>query len=502
MHLIRRIIEYVRMHGLGYTACRAMQMLRERLCGSYDRAFRCECCSDAELAIQRASQPDAGLISVAVPLYNTRPAFLNELVGSLMAQSYENWEAVLLDGGSTDAEALAAMDALPADPRIRLVHETDNAGISGNTNRAIALCRGDYLALCDHDDLLTPDALWHVAQAIIREQPDMIYSDEDKATEDGCRFQDPHRKPDFCPDNLRSGNYICHLMVIRRSVLERLGGLRSGFDGSQDHDLTLRISEVTDRICHIPRVLYHWRTVKNSVSHQHMERCMDAAARAVEEHMARIGYPGTCRPEAGVLRLRYSVEEDASVRVIVTEGRTRYAQMNRAAAAAVEPLLLFVDASAQLPDDDAIREMKMYAQRDDVGAVTPMLINRHGRVTHAGFALLESRIVSRGRGLPWHAGGWHGLNRTSCNVAAVSAGCIMIRRDHFVPFDEGYTGGCGAVEWCLRLRKNGLRHVMTPHARIRCEDRELLAPVNELAKLLQTCREYWRDDCATGPHAS
>ncbi|MBQ8202438.1 MAG: glycosyltransferase [Clostridia bacterium] len=485
MALMGRVAAYVRMHGGLYTLRRAVEMLQEHMLHTYHRRYLQERASDAELAAQRENQPDAGLISVAIPVYNTRPAFLKALTDSLLAQTYKCWEAVFYDGGSTSAESLAAMDAMPADPRIRVIHGTVNAGIAGNTNLAVEACSGGYIALCDHDDVLAPEALWYTAQTILQKHPDMLYSDEDKLTEDGRVHTDPHQKPDFCPDNLRSGNYICHLMVVKKSLLKELGGLRPAFDGSQDHDLALRISEKTKKICHVPRVLYHWRTVGSSVSHQHLARCQDAAARAVTEHMSRIGCPGCCTVEDGVLRLRYAVNEKLTVHTIRVSGRERYQQMNRAAEAAAADVLLFADESVMDISDDLIGEMMMYAQRDDVGAVTPMLTDRSGRVSHAGFAVGGSSCaVCRNRGLPWHAGGWHGLNRTSHNVAAVSAACFMIRRDHFIPFDEQYTDGLGAVDWCLRLSQSGLHHVYTPHARAVCTCSDLLSKWSEQQRFL------------------
>ena len=493
MAFMRRVMDYIRRHGAGYTLRRAGGMLAERLLHSYERQCRRNDPAPEELAHQREHQPAAGLISIAIPVYNTRPDLLHALAASLTAQTYADWEAVLYDGGSTDAAAIAAMDAL-TDPRIRVIHGGANEGISGNTNRAIAACRGAYVALCDHDDTLTPDALWHVAKAICDDAPDMLYSDEDKLTEDGRLRTDPHRKPDLCPDNLRSGNYICHLMVIRRTLLTELGGLRPAFDGSQDHDLALRIAERTSHICHIPRVLYHWRTVGSSMSHQRLAQCQDAAARAVTEHMGRIGYPGTCTVEDGVLRLRYDVPEMTVRRICVPAGEG-YAYIDREAAEATEDVLLIVSASCGTPDDAAIREMLMYAQRDDVGAVTPMLTDRRGRVTHAGFRVRKGRIVSRNAGLPAHAGGWHGMNRTSHNVLAVSAACFAIRRDHFIPFDEGYADGLGAVDWCLRLAERGLRCVYTPHAQVVCEDARLLSRWTDEQRLRASWPEL-HDPCS------
>ncbi len=494
MAMIRRIVDYIRRHGAGYTLHRAGEMLQERVLHSYDRACRRTDPTPEELAYQRENQPDVGVISVAIPAWNTRPAFLRALAESLTAQTYTCWEAVIWDGGSTDAEAIAAMDAL-TDPRIRVVHSRKNEGISGNTNRAFAACQGDYVALCDHDDTLTPDALWHVARAISEDAPDMIYSDEDKLSEDGRVRTDPHRKPDFCPDNLRSGNYICHLMVVRRELLMQLGGLRPDFDGSQDHDLALRIAERTQRIHHIPRVLYHWRTVGSSMSHQRLAQCQDAAARAVTEHMERIGYSGQCMVADGVLRLRYDVPENMSVTTIRVPAGEGYAFINRAAAEATADVLLIVSESVSHMEESAICELLMYAQRDDVGAVTPQLTDRRGRVTHAGFMLSCGRIVSRNAGMPWHAGGWHGMNRTSYNVMAVSAACCMIRRDHFIPFDEAYGDGLGAVDWCIRLSERGLRHVYTPHARAMCEEKRLLSRWADEERLMPA-HPAVRDSCS------
>ena len=496
MAFFRRVMNYVRSHGAGYTLRRTGEMLSERVFRSYDRACRLTDPDAAELARQRENQPDAGLISIAIPIWNTKPELLRALANSLVAQTYANWEAVLWDGGSTDAASVAAMDALD-DPRIRVVHSAENAGIAGNTNRAIEACRGEYIALCDHDDLLSPDALWHVAAAIVREAPDMLYSDEDKITEDGRVRTDPHRKPDLCPDNLRSGNYVCHLMVIRRTLLTELGGLRQDFDGSQDHDLALRIMERTKRICHIPHVLYHWRTVGSSMSHQRLAVCQDAAARAVTGHMARIGYPGTCVVEDGVLRLRYDVPESVSVRTIRVPVGEGSVYINRTAREATEDMMLIVDASVSDLSEDALQELVMYAQRADVAAVTPMLTDRRGQVAHAGFTLQRGQVVSRNAGLPCHAGGWHGMNRTSHNVMAVSRACMLVRREAFIPFDESYADGLDAVDWCLRQAERGLRCVYTPHARVVYEEARLLHRWTDMDRLHSAWPEM-SDHCATG----
>ena len=497
MAIIGRIRDYIRRNGVRYTMRRAGEMLRERVLHSYERTCRRTDPTPAEMAEQQANQPDAGLISIAIPAYNTRPEFLRALAASLTAQTYANWEAILYDGGSTDEAAIAAMDALD-EPRIRVIHGHCNEGISGNTNSAIEACSGAYIALCDHDDTLTPDALWHVARVICEDAPDMIYSDEDRMTEDGRIRTDPHRKPDFCPDNLRSGNYICHLMVIRRELLAKLGGLRPDFDGSQDHDLTLRILESTQRIRHISRVLYHWRAVGSSMSHQRLSQCQNAAARAVTEHMHRIGCPGVCTVEEGVLRLRYELPKARRVTTICIPDGEGCAYINRAAAQADGDYLLLLGSNVTGIGEDALNEMLMYAQREDVAAVTPMLTDRRGRIVHAGFTINKERVVSRHAGLPGHAGGWHAMIRTSHNVMAVSLACMLIRRDHFVLFDEGYADGLASVDWCMRQAEKGRRCVFTPHAVGVCEDGRWLCGWEDEARLHQAHPRLC-DPCATGP---
>lgn len=503
-NLIQRAQEYVKLNGVEYTLRRCGEKAGEWMFRFYDRAWRQLAPTQERLNAQLAAPVDAGLISVVVPVYNSNPVMLREMAESILAQTYGHWEAVLYDDCSSRQETVNELAEIARlDSRFRVFRGEKNQGISGSSNSAMALTQGEWIALLDHDDLLTPDALYTVAQTILAHQPDMIYSDEDKVTENGARHTDPHFKPDFCPDDLRSGNYICHLMVVRKSLLEKAGGFRTAFNGSQDHDLVLRCVEHTDKIVHIPRVLYHWRTVGGSVSHQNLMKCVDSACRAVEEHMGRIGWPGTATQYNGNIRLRYTIKgkptvgayilgqtEEACQRCAqalqgadwpyvsihtVLVANNRYAAMNRAVAAATEDVLLFLDASVRVISPEFVRELLMYAQRDDVGAVTPKLVNRRRLITHGGFAVdvqglaqcRQSRISSR-------AGGWHLMMVKSHNVTAVSAACLMVRKDHFVPFDEGYHEGLGAVDWSLTMAQKGLRHVFTPYALGVCESRELL----------------------------
>ena len=530
MSFIQHTIEYISAFGPAYTLRRLGEKAGEAVFHRWDRAWRESYAPDeAELARQRASQPDCGLISVLIPVYRTEPALLEALLESLAAQTLANWEAVLALSGDR-AETAETLDRwAERDARFRVIPLAENKGISGNTNAALAAARGEWAVLCDHDDTLPPDALWRIADRAARGGADVIYTDEDKLTPDGRRHTDPHFKPDFSPDNLRSGNYICHLLAARRSLVEAAGGLRPGFDGSQDHDLVLRLSERTGAIVHLPFIGYHWRTLNTSMSHQHLEKCLDAAARATAEHMARIGYPGRVTVENGLLRLHYALKprtgavwimaareedgancrrclegvlpEDVAVR-IKTFGaeENRAAAMNEAAAASAEDLLLFVDASIPLFSGGLWQELAMYAQREDVGMVTPLLMDMRNRVTHAGFAVGGPRgAVCRNLGLPGRSAGWHLLNRQSHNVGAVSPACLMVRRAAWEPLDTDLPCAAAVVAACVRMAERGLRHVYTPYAAALCERADLLltgAPLPEeaLSRLRERLSD-WADPC-------
>ena len=526
MNLWTRAQRYVAANGVRGTVRRAGEKTAERIGRTWDRAWRRLAPDEETLAKQREDQPNAGLISVVIPVWKTEPKLLEALIDSLIAQTYLNWEACLYVTGDREDTDGALKQALEKDRRIRVLHG-ENGGISANTNQAIEMSRGDWIALCDHDDLLPPDALWTLAKEIARDECDVIYTDEDKIGERGRVHTEPHLKPDFCPDTLRSMNYICHLMAARRTLVEEVGGLRPEYDGSQDHDLALRLSEKTDRIRHLPHIGYHWRTVKTSMSKQHEDQCLEAAARAVTDHMERIGWPGTVTAENGVLRLRYFLRELSGAAFVVAKstreaepcmkalravlpaeitvkaaiGENRFEAMNHAAARADRGLLLFVDAAVRGFTPHFFRELAMYAQRPDVGMVTPMLTDAFGHVTHAGFAVgVTGGLRCRNQGLPRTAGGRFQLNRVSHNVGAVSPACFMVRRSVWQPLDPAYHTAFAAADACMAMSEKGLRHVFTPHARAICAEPEklLLLTEDRDAEDLERFRERWgevKDPC-------
>ena len=226
MKIVTRVMQYVRTHGIIYTGVRIWQRSFARFSSKYARWFKAHQPNAAELAAQRAYQFDKPLkFSIIVPIYNTKPEFLRELADSFLSQTYTDWEACLLDGHSTDPSTLQELDRIASlDTRFHVQHAEQNLGISGNSNLAIAMATGDYLAFCDHDDLYTPDALFCLRQAIDETCAEFLYSDEDKLL--NGHLYEPHLKPDYSPDFLRSANYICHLMAYSRDLMARLGGLK------------------------------------------------------------------------------------------------------------------------------------------------------------------------------------------------------------------------------------------------------------------------------------
>ncbi|WP_374520577.1 glycosyltransferase family 2 protein [Hydrogenophaga sp.] len=236
--------------------------------------------------------------SVIVPTWNTRPEWLRECLDSVLAQTYPHWELCIADDASTHPEVRQILaDYAQADARIRPVLRERNGHISAASNSALALASGDFVALLDHDDTLAPHALFAVAEALqARPTAQLVYSDEDKLDEYGARCS-PFFKPDWSPDLLFSQNYVSHLGVYRRELVQQVGGFREGFEGSQDYDLLLRcIAQTPDPadIVHVPQVLYHWRMAEGSTAlgHDQKDYASEAGRRALQEHMDR-HHPGT-----------------------------------------------------------------------------------------------------------------------------------------------------------------------------------------------------------------
>ena len=260
-------------------------------------------------------------ISIIIPMYNTPKKFFEELVDNMIRQTYPNWELCLADGSLERNSKIEAI--CKKDKRIKYKFIGLNKGISGNTNAALKLATGDYIALLDHDDLLPIYSLYEVVKCI-NANPDVefIYTDEDKFEKLGGKRYDPYFKSDFAPDTLRANNFICHFSIFKKELMDKLGGFRSEYDGAQDFDIILRMSENTNKIIHIPKILYHWRVHEQSTAKSGgtaKPYAYDAGIRALEDHIKRLGLKGTVRHgnTLGTYKIDYEVIGNPKVSIVI-----------------------------------------------------------------------------------------------------------------------------------------------------------------------------------------
>lgn len=450
----------------------------------------------AELRI--ADFADPPLISVVMPVFNPNPEDLRAAIQSVERQFYPHWELCIADDASTDPRVRAVLrEAAVRDKRIRVVWRPANGHIAAASNSALELANGAFVALLDHDDILAPHALYEVASRVeAMPSLDILFSDEDKIDRYGRRY-DPYFKPGWNPELMRGQNLISHLGVFRLSLLRRIGGFRTGLEGSQDYDLALRaIAQTsTDRIAHIPMVLYHWRQrgQAQSFSESALATCVINGRRAVQEQVSldvpgsrvvaapsapmfnRVLYPvpqneplvsvviptrnragslrrcmqglleqteyraldvlivdnGSDEPEA--LRLLEQLEADPRVRVLWAPGPSNVsAANNRAAAMANGSLLLLLSSEVSIIHPGWMREMVSHAIRPDIGAVGAKLLYPDNRIQHAGM-LLGMGGVAGHQYLFWPRddAGYYGHLALARNVSAVTSACLMVRLSIF-----------------------------------------------------------------------
>ncbi|HXE67117.1 MAG TPA: glycosyltransferase [Rhodanobacteraceae bacterium] len=432
------------------------------------------------------------LLSVVVPVYNTDPTLLRRMIASVEAQWYSHWELVLVDDHSTSPAVREVLGSL-VDPRIVVVQVAENRGISGATNEGIVRATGDFIVFLDHDDELTVDCLYELALRIDREDPDYLYSDEDKLDADG-RCVDPFFKPDWSPDTLMSTMFTSHVSCVRRSLALELGGLRSEYDGSQDWDFVLRLSERARRIAHVPKVLYHWRMTPQSCASDLQAKpwAIDAGKRAREDALRRRGQSGELVPVPelpGYYRTRYrmqgqplvsilipsknngavlkacidSIFERTTYRlfevVVINNGSTdaatleylsglrareqvrvldcnvpfNYSEINNAGVRASRgELLVFLNDDTGVLSDEWLEYMGGYAQLPHVGAVGAKLLYPGGQaVQHSGVLNLTNGPSHAFVHVEARAPGYFARNMLEHDWIAVTGACLMIERKKF-----------------------------------------------------------------------
>ena len=319
---IKKAIEYIKKYG--FKALLIKLFRNDTLNTQYKEWVEKNKVTEEELEEQRKVKfKYEPKISVIVPTYNTPEHFLRDMVECVANQTYYNWELCVADASTTD-KVKVILEEYKAKYGDRLVikYLEDNKGIAENTNEALALATGDFIGLFDHDDLLPLNSLYEIVKAI-NENPDadFIYTDEDKISEDGKRRFDPHFKTDWNPDLLRSHNYITHFSIFRKDVMDKIHGFRSGYNGSQDHDIILRATEVAQHIVHIPKVLYHWRIHDKSTAANPRAKmyCYDSGVRAVKSQLEREGTDGQVifGKNLGFYRTFYDIKGEPKVSIII-----------------------------------------------------------------------------------------------------------------------------------------------------------------------------------------
>jgi len=466
------------------------------------------------------------LISIIMPVYNVDTRWLEKAIQSVNDQFYDNWELCIADDASTQEQIPGLLGKYEKeDSRIKVKYLDNNQGISGASNQALSMATGEFIALLDHDDKLSKNALYEVVK-IINKYPDaeMIYSDEDMIDDKGIRMN-PYFKPDWSPDTLLSGNYITHLSVYRKTIIDEIGGFRKGYEGSQDFDLALRFTEKTNKIHHIPKILYHWRKIEGSVaaSTNAKNYAYDNAKKALEDVLSRrkikgevefgygIGYYSVKRSadisqlvsiivpcgksSSSLQRCIESVEKKTEIknyeiliplfkendntanfvnrynncRIILSDNKlTPSAAYNYAAKHAKGQHLVFLHDSMEIASGFWLRSMLEQSQRPEIGAVGAKLLNHDKKtIQHAGMILgingVAGNAYNKSSDYTEHYFGHLNIIK---NYSAVSNSCMMIKTNLFKEaggFDEtNLPYFYNDVDLCLRLLNKRFHNIYTP----------------------------------------
>jgi len=449
-----------------------------------------------ELADQRRAVFNKNVkFSIIVPLYNTPLVYLKEMIESVQQQTYPNWELCLADGSDEQHLDVSATVAnyMKKDARIKYRRLEKNEGISENTNRCLEMATGNYIALFDHDDLLHPSALYENMRVIESQDADFIYSDENTFSKSPKDAYCPHFKPDFSPDTLRSYNYICHFSVFKKTLLDEVGWFRKEFDGSQDYDIILRLTEKAKKIVHIPKIIYYWRAHPASVASNISAKtyCLDAAKAALNEHLVRVGLKGKALDASipSVYRMKYEIigeplisiiipnkdyiedlskcvdsiinkstyrnfeiiivennselestfeyykeiDKNPYVKVVYWKDEFNYSAINNFGFKyAKGEYILLLNNDMEVITPDWLQEMLMFAQRKDVGAVGAKLYYPDDTIQHAGIIVGIGGVAGHShKNFAKDAYGYSSRLQLAQNLSAVTAACMLMARDVF-----------------------------------------------------------------------
>lgn len=470
-------------------------------------------------------------VSIIMPVYNTEEAWLVKAIESVRSQIYPYWELIIIDDRSTKKTIRAILSRYSVrDDRIKTKYFQKNTGIAHTSNQGIKMSTGEFIGLLDHDDELTNDALYEIVRILNGNKDlDMFYSDEDKIDPSG-RLVSPFFKPGWSPDMLLSTMYTSHFGVYRSTIVKKIGGFRKGFESSQDYDLVLRFTEMTNKIYHIPKVLYHWRMTPGSTAVDYYKKnTTTTSLKALSSALKRRRIDGTVEEGLwpGFYRVKYRIQNQSLVSIIIpTKGKhdllsrclesihekTTYphyeiiivdnnssdidtlsylqsiknrpnlrilsyphkfnfsAINNFAASKARGDIFIFLNNDTEIISPDWIESMLEHAQRQEIGAVGAKLLYPNNTIQHAGVILGIGGVANHAfYKLSESDPGYFGLHLLIRNYSALTAACLMIRKEIFKMingFDKKFVVVFNDVDLCLRLRKKGLYLVYTPYAKL------------------------------------
>lgn len=456
-----------------------------------------------ELAYQRKTPLSyAPKVSIVIPAYETPEAFLRELTESVLAQTYPNWELCIADGSASDHVKNILAEYMKKDSRIRYRHLEENGGISRNTNGGFAMAEGEYIALMDHDDLLTANALYEMVRCLNEQYTKqertyaLVYSDEDKIGGDGSVYSRPHFKPDYNPEFLRHNNYFCHFMMLSAALVEKTGGLNPEYDGAQDYDFVLRCIEEGAVVSHVPEILYHWRIHEGSTAGNSADKAyaFDKGCLAIEKHLQRIGEDGSAAVTAnlGVYRVTYELNGYYEVTVVaedpiqlenvkehygeqfLEEGQFRIrfhyicsADWQKTVQACKEgDYILLLLKGVQVEPEGLAETLLSYCAHPQVALAAPKLLDGHKRVHSCGYTYSsDGSLTALCGGLYAEYKGYFLHAVIPQNVSILPFFCVMFRREAIEQadgFDSGTSAAYLAADFCFRLQELNYQRIIVP----------------------------------------
>lgn len=499
---VKKGFEYIRRNGVSrfWTLAKAKAFPAGK---SYKEWYEEHCPTKEELMRQRevefSVQP---LISIVVPTYQTPIPFLKDMIDSVRKQSYEKWELCIADGSlngdENDTKVIRVREELNRysmeDKRIKVVYLEENQGIAENTNQALALATGEYIGLFDHDDMLTPDALYEIVKAINDYDYDVLYTDEDKISEDSHDYKKPVFKPDYSPELLCANNYITHFFVAKKSIVDRLGGFRKEYDGSQDYDFIFRCVELAKKVGHVSKVLYHWRMHEGSVAGDPTSKmyAYDAGKKAIQSHYERVGIQANVEhmERLGLYHTEYKMIKQPLISVIVygedDEKKKRcsewferkdYSNLEILASAGINveeinalaekargSYLFFVSENLESVERDALQQMAGVLQIQNVGAVSGKVVGRKHTVEDVGVVFRTNGDLCKANyGIGDCDYGDMFRAKVMSNYSILSLNCFMTHKNTFEElgrFNKHFSLSFAAADYCLKLRMHGKRCVM------------------------------------------